>query len=434
MKIFQTIIIAIFITAAVVATLMFAGVLPGYNNRGEQGKEIRVKIWGELDRNLMSDFFSQVKKNNKNLTFIYSEKSPGNFEQELISALANNEGPDLVIIPHDLILKNKKKISPVLSDKFSIRDFKDSFIDAADLFIDDKNNNILGLPFIIDPLILYYNKNLFKNSLVVSPPKNWDEFLNISDSLTLKDENKDIKQSGAAFGEYENVSNAKDILSAMFLQTGDAIVNRKNLESDLGKDNKNLKNLQSALNFYVGFSNPGKKSYSWNKFLGLSYNSFLKGKLAMYFGYAGDFKKIKEKNPNLDFDVSVIPQLEEGNTRVSFGKMSGIVVLNRTKNKEDAFFAAKTLVSSESIKILSDIFFLPPVRRELLNKKNTDPDLSVFYESAVISKAWLDPDPIKTSIVFKNMIVSVNSGERSAEQVLSDARGKFDNILNDYKQ
>lgn len=433
MNTFQTIIIAVFIAAAIIATLMFAGVLPGYNGGGEQNREIKINIWGTLDRNLMSDFFNHIKKNNKNLTFIYSEKKLENFEQELVSALANNEGPDIAVLPQNLILKHIKKISPISSENLSIRDFKNIFIDEADLFIDYKNRNILGLPFTIDPLVLYYNKNLFKNSLVVNPPKNWDEFLTVSNNLTIKDEDRDIKQSGSALGEYENVNNAKDILSVMFLQAGDAVIDRENLEPDLGKDNKNLKNLQAALDFYVGFSNPGKVSYSWNKFLGQSHDAFLKGKLAMYFGYASDFKKIKEKNPNLDFDVSVIPQPSQNNVKTSFGRMSGIVILNKTKNKDDAYFAAKALVSPDSIKILNDIFFMPPVRRDVLSRKIEDPYLSVFYESAVISRAWLDPDPLKTSIVFKNMIESVNSGERSADQALPDARGRLNNILKDYR-
>lgn len=433
MNTFQTIIIAVFIAAAIIAILMFAGVLPGYNGGGEQNREIKISIWGTLDRNLMSDFFNHIKKDNKNLTFIYSEKKPENFEQELVSALANNEGPDIAVLPQNLILKHIKKISPISSENLSIRDFKNIFIDEADLFIDYKNRNILGIPFTIDPLVLYYNKNLFKNSLVVNPPKNWDEFLTVSNNLTIKDEDRDIKQSGSALGEYENVSNAKDILSVMFLQTGDAVINRENLEPDLGKDDKNLKNLQAALDFYAGFSNPGKVSYSWNKFLGQSHDAFLKAKLAMYFGYASDFKKIKEKNPNLDFDVSVIPQPSQSNVKTSFGRMSGIVILNKTKNKDDAMRAAKALVSPDSIKILSDIFFMPPVRRDILSRKIEDPYLSVFYESAVISRAWLDPDPLKTSIVFKNMIESVNSGERNADQALSDARGRLNNILKDYR-
>lgn len=428
---FQIVSIVVAIIVAIVAVLIFGGILPGFRGGGEFGaKQIKLDLWGTFPDNLMQTFLSELQKNNKKFNIKYTQKQAEGFEIELINALAAGVGPDLWLMPQDLILKHKNKVYPVSFEVLSERDFKTTFIDEGELYLDFNEQNIIAFPFFIDPLVMYYNKDLFRNAGLAQAPETWDQFTTTNQILTLKDESGNIKQAGSALGEYSNVLYAKDILAALILQTGNSIIDQRDLKVVLKEKRAGvLKPAESALRFYTEFSNPRKISYSWNKFLSPSKELFLQGKLAMYFGYAGELKEIQEKNPHLNFDVAQFPQILDGKIKATFGKIWGLAISHQAKSKEGAFLTVKFLVSQNSLELLSQTFFLPPVRRDMLSQKISDPYLAVFYKAVIWSRGWLDPDPESTSTIFKNMVESVNRKERDINQAVSDAQRKLEGII-----
>jgi len=433
MNTFQIILIAVFILAAIVAVLIFAGFIPGFKSEKQEEKVIKVTLWGSLNKAVMEEFLSKLKEKNDKITFVYTEKKSENFEMDLINSLSDNDGPDLWLMPQDLILKHKKKIIPISFDSLSLRNFTDTFVDEGKLFLNYSGKNITALPFFIDPITLYYNKTILNNAVLTSPPQNWDDFLNYSRLTTIRDENQNIVVAGAALGEYANINNAKQILSAMFFQANDQIIQNSSLSVVLGNE-ENKKAVISALAYYTDFANSRKSAYSWNRFLDKDFNMFLKGKLAFYFGAARELNEIKQKNPNLNFDVSVIPQPKQGGVKSTFGNITGIAVSSKTKIYVDALYAAKFLVSYDAQKLFSETFFLPSSRRDVLSEKTSDLYMPIFNESAIISRGFIDPNSEKTSFVFKNMIESVNRREKSPSQAVSDARSGLDRILKDYRK
>ena len=83
-----------------------------------------------------------------------------------------------------------------------------------------------------------------------------------------------------------------------------------------------------------------------------------------------------------------------------------------------AFAAAKILVSKDASLSLSKIMLLPPPRRDLLTEKPTDAIISVFYDAALQSKGWLDPDSGATDTLFREATESITSGRaRTSEAV-----------------
>ncbi len=46
-----------------------------------------------------------------------------------------------------------------------------------------------------------------------------------------------------------------------------------------------------------------------------SKNMFLAGDLALYFGFASELDDLKNKNPNLNFDVTLFPQTGDLNLK-----------------------------------------------------------------------------------------------------------------------
>src|SRR3989338_4978830 len=156
----QIALIVIALAATLVAVLIFAGLIPGLGPSGQ--KETRqVLMWGTFPSRILQEAFQELERPPKNIEVSYEEKDPATFEAELINALARQAGPDLVIFPAEFILKHKDKLASISSDLISERLFRDTFADGTETLI--RPEGIIGLPFLIDPLVLYYNRDLFRD-------------------------------------------------------------------------------------------------------------------------------------------------------------------------------------------------------------------------------------------------------------------------------
>ena len=57
----------------------------------------------------------------------------------------------------------------------SERDFKNTYIEEGELYL--AANGILGLPITVDPMVMYWNRDIFSSAAIAAPPSYWDEFL-----------------------------------------------------------------------------------------------------------------------------------------------------------------------------------------------------------------------------------------------------------------
>jgi ABC-type glycerol-3-phosphate transport system substrate-binding protein len=281
-------------------------------------------------------------------------------------------------------------------------------------------------------MVMYWNRNMFSAGDIARPPAYWDEFLTISPILSKRNDANDILKSAVAFGEFRNVTHAKDILSLLILQTGNPIIGLHK-ESDgtitlvptLKESEGNIPAADEAFRFYTDFADPGKPVYSWNRSLSESKNAFLSQDLAIYFGYASELGDIRTKNPNLNFDVTRVPQVRDLPFKSTFGKMLGVAVMKTSSNKPAAFFMAGLLTAPKFNKEISNDLHLPPVQRILLAKAPPDPFMKVFYDSALVSKAWLDTNPGKTYVIFQTAIDSIIAGKARIQDAVQRAQAEI---------
>ena len=170
---FQIILLAAFGSVAMIAVLIFSGVLPGYKNQGtKKGRLFRFLFGGLcLGAKLTALFPPSIKKINL-IKIEYTEFPASSYENEVVNALASGKGPDFWLISQDMVLKNKDKISPIPFAYYPERNFRDDFVDISNLFIDQKNGGLTALPFLIDPLVMYWNKDLFSSAGISRPPQN----------------------------------------------------------------------------------------------------------------------------------------------------------------------------------------------------------------------------------------------------------------------
>jgi len=425
---FQIIIIAVCVIAVLVAVLIFAGVLPGFK-KGAGGKAVEISMWGIFPEGKIRTLISDFNETNRDFFKInYSEKKSSDYENELINNLAAGSGPDIWVLTQDLILKDKDKVYPIPFASYPERNYRDNFIDSADLFI--SGQNIIGLPLAVDPIVLYWNKDLFSSNSISRPPQYWDEFLVDVQNLVKRDGAGNITQAGAALGEFQNVRNAKEILSMFILQADNPIVKSDTLNVVLGERGGNLFDpTESAVRFFNEFSNPGKTSYSWNKALPDSDKMFIAGSLAMYFGYASELENIKAKNPHLNFDIAEVPQIRDGKIKATFARMYSLVISKKSPQVQAAFSALLKLIDKDFSKSFSEAIGLGPARRDVLAGGTGDTFLSTVYKSTIMSRAWLEPDPAQVSEIFKNMVESSATGQLKISEAVRDAKNKLEELI-----
>ena len=324
------------------------------------------------------------------------------------------------------MLSHRNKIFVLPYESFSERRFKDTYIEAAELYLDE--TGVIAFPFIVDPLVMYWNRDILSREGVAVPPQFWDEFFVLSPKITKRDRSSNILQATVALGEYGNITHAKDILATLMLQAGNPIVAlgaTGDIEPQLMKNfGFTVRPAESALRFYTEFSNPIKSVYSWNRALSPSQQLFLADQLAFYFGYASEFSDLTRANPNLNFDVALLPQSRDGK-RATFGKLQAFAVTNVSQNKEGALKVASILSGNFVLEEMAHITGLPPVSRKLLVSPPPDATSPVFYDSALISKAWLDPNAEISDRIFREMVESITSGRLRIGEALQEANDQL---------
>lgn len=419
MSTFKIVVTGIFVAAFVIGIAVFA-LSKGSNSSGVSANLV---VWGTISNQAFDTAYKNSSlKSNKQITITYVQKDSSTFDTDFVEALAEGTGPDIVIIRDDYIYKNRNKLFVIPYANYSQRTFMDTFIETGEVFL--APDGIVALPFTVDPMVMYWNRDIFSNASVSEPPKYWDEIYSLITKTTERDNNANVLKSTIALGEWDNITNAKDIVTMLLLQAGTPITSRTStgVTSVLNERfNYPITPSQSAINFYTQFSNPTSPAYTWNRALPQSLNMFLSGNLATYIGFASEVFNIQQKNSNLNFDVTYVPQIRDATKNIVFGQMYALAIVKQSKQIAGAFLAVTGLTENAALKELETVTNLPPVRRDLLAVKPTDAFRAVFYNSALLAHTWIDPDSVGSEKVFRDMIETITSGRDRLSGALDQA-------------
>ena len=422
---FQLILLSVFGVFIVVGVVAFS------LSKGSGSAASTTIVWGDIPGDKVTQIITGTSDGTAGLPKVqYVYKPTSTFTSDLTEAIATGQGPDLVILSVSNIWKSRNKIYPIPESSLSQVDFKTTFIEEGELL--STTGGVYGLPLVVDPIVLYWNRDLFSKASLVAPPVFWDQIYDYADKLTNKDTAGNIQTSAIPLGETKNIPLAKSIMSLLMLQAGSPITL---FQGDryhavlTEKFNLPIIPASAALDFYTQFSNPTKQFYSWNRSQLPAQTSFTSGNSAMYLGFASELAILRAKNPTLNLGVASVPQSRIAGKSITFGRLEAVAVLKSTKNITGAFSTAFSLTSSLNSKAISDATHIPPARRDLLSVPPADYFQSVFYTGAIQSKGWLDPDEDKTNKVFTDMIESVTSGRAQTLEALSAANVELDSLI-----
>jgi ABC-type glycerol-3-phosphate transport system substrate-binding protein len=383
-----------------------------------------VSMWGTFDTDTMETILNDLSRENKALKVVtYTEIEARTFEATLVNAIAEGRSPDIVIIPHNLLVSYRTKLEPISFELIPVRTFRDTYIDGTEIFM--LSDGTYGIPFAVDPLVMYWNRDIFSSGGLAQPPKTWETLVSQTiKSLVRTDDELAITQSAIAFGEYVNVNHAKDILSMLLLQAGNDIVveNEQKYSVVLAQGPQDgLSAGDAALTYYTQFALPGRDFYSWNRSKSLDRTEFLNGTLALYFGKGSEKDGLERENANLNFDVAPVPQSSGATVVRDYGDFYAFSIPRASQNQPGAYAVATYLGSPAVSQIIADAFGFAPVQRAQFAVAPTDPFKLVIYNSALIARGWLDPSPKESGVIFQSMIEGVTSGRARMKNVIMDA-------------
>ncbi len=115
---------------------------------------------------------------------------PSNYYQQLAVLIGGRQAPDMFWLTQELIPKYSTDLKTIVdltepltnSEALNLSDYYEGVIESAYY-----NGSYWGLPWIANPIIIYYNKTLFDNAGVAYPSPtdtwNWNDFVAISEQF-----------------------------------------------------------------------------------------------------------------------------------------------------------------------------------------------------------------------------------------------------------
>ncbi len=383
----------------------------------------KVVIWGTLDDGPFTTLIQEIGREDRNFQVVqYIEKDARTFESELVNAIAEGRGPDAIVLDHEHLIALRAKLQAISYDTFPTRPLRDQYVDGFEIFA--LQNGLYSIPLLVDPLLMYWNRDLFASGGMAQPPATWESLTDTVERLTLRDATRNIKQATVAFGEFRNVVNAKAILLTLMLQSGSSMItegqNRYMVSLDTPLGNTSSRPLFSTIQFYVEFNNVSSPLYSWNRTFESDEKAFLGERLTLYFGYGSEWSRLRAQNPNLNFDAAAVPQGAGATVKRVYGKFYGLSLTASGQNQAGTYRALMALASApNSLKLAGDLG-LAPAHRGNLSQGNANAVSQTIYDQALVARGWLDPGAEKSQEILAQMIDDVISGRTQIGGATSD--------------
>lgn len=436
---------------------------------------VTLQYWGVFtDSDDMSVLISAFTKKHPNIQVQYRKFRPEEYEQKLLEAFAEDRGPDLFTIHSTWLQRYKSKLSPLppkitfavftkegsgFSEKtvataseipgLSLKQLRDQFVQTVEKDVlaqataTSTAKSIFALPFFVDSLAMYYNKDLLAQNAIVKPAANWNELRDHAEKLTRRVKDSDvITQPAVAMGTAKNVHRAGDLLIALMAQNG-AIISDQNRNITFNGPGRltpakdEAYPAARALQFYLDFANPGLNAYSWNEEQGDALEAFADGKLAYYFGYSYDLTSIRSRNPRLNFDVAALPQFDKPINIANYW-MEAVPLKSKRKN-EAWLFIQETATNKEALGKFLKTTKRAAALTDLIQTQLEDIELGVFAKQNLTADTWYrgrdsaTADLIMSELIDSTRLKLLNPTDIKLDeaQVIQEAVDRAAKRLND---
>jgi multiple sugar transport system substrate-binding protein len=329
------------------------------------GKSVTIKFanYALLEKGY-EDFWNNVKKGfeekNPDIKVEYVTAPYGEMVNQVVNMAGGGDKVDMVFGEIDWVpvLENAGITVPV-SDILPADYLADFYPDVMKSFnIDGKP---YGLPMYISPYVLFYNKDLFKQAGIDTPPATYDEMLKDAEKLSaLKDKNGNKVY---AFGQTTaSVAVSGASLTGMIYNFGGTLL------GDDGKLSIDNQGFTDAMNMLKTLNDKGYNPQN-SKLKDLR-NLFALGQLAMYYDQSWGFNGVKSINAEAaNFAATTKPLKGGSGSGQSILQAHCLMYADNGKDKKDACSKfTQYLMTSEVLgKYMSDITPAYPAKKSMEN-------------------------------------------------------------------
>lgn len=402
-------------------------------------KPVTLEFWSVFDDT--DQYASLIGKFQQTYPWIeinYKKFTYEEYEQKLLESWATGKSPDIFSIHNTWLPKPniQSNIYPLPQDKKSIltaTNYGKTFMPVAEQdFV--RNGQIYAIPLSIDTLALYYNEAIFEElyrnnpdqNWILTPPKTWDDFIKTVNYVTKKDEWSNIERAGAALGTYNNINRASDILALIMIQSGTQMISSDFQSVAFNRtvtvDGSAYNPGEQSLKFYTDFANPRKEVYTWNIQRDYSIDDFSEGDVAMTFGYSHLINTLKQKNPDLRFKTSPMPQIKESKIPVNYANYWGQTVSRLSQHPKEAWQFLVFASQTDNLYLYLDATNRPTSRMDMISWQETNmPQLGAFARQGLTAQSWYQIDTNAIEKIFLEMIEKVNLNKTSLSKAINDA-------------
>lgn len=382
-----------------------------------------LTVWGTLDEAAVNAVFAVIADDNEAFRVAkYRQFNPRDFDSEFVNAAAEDRAPDLVFLSSEQLVTHRAKLwGQIPYNEF---EYTNSYVDGADVFVFP--DGLYAQPFVVDPLVMYWNRDTFGENNIALPPQTWAEVRSsIVPALTERDTRRNILASAIAFGEYANVRNAQAIISMLLLQAGSQMVSVRDDEYVIGLNTPRSGGvgspMETVVTFYTDFARPENTLYSWNRVQPEDRNAFSAGDLAIYFGFASEYADVLRRNPNINFAVAEVPQGADATSKRTYGKFYGVAIPKKARNGVGAVAAINTVFKNGTYAAtLAATLNMAPTHRQVLQAGAESAQQQTAYNAALSSRGWLSPGAERVDELFGQLINDVTSGRDRPSSAVSN--------------
>jgi multiple sugar transport system substrate-binding protein len=387
-----------------------------FGSKKPPGEPVTLAVWGVDSPDAFKGVIAGYQTLRPNVTVNYTQVPAVGYDQAILKALASGKGPDIFYIGNHDLLRLGDLLVPAPAAQVSLPDIQSVFPQAVTQdFV--YGGSIYALPLYMDTLALLYNKQMFDQASIATPPATWQDVLDIVPKLREVDANGQIARAGMAIGGSEkSIVHATDILNMVMLQNGVTLANDAGQPFFAGTGPS-----AAAFQFYLQFADSASPAYTWNDLAGRSLESFAAQKSAMALAYQSDLQGIEKQAPFLDYGVVAAPQVSVDRA-VNYPSYHGLAVWVGSGAPAwawDLILFASTNSSAQSSYLAAT--GRPAALRSLIAAQQRDPNLAVFAKASLTARSWKMGDYDKIKTIFSNAIQNVQTGAKTQAQALGDA-------------
>lgn len=349
------------------------------NSVVNNGEKVELTIWTDPDYEpYYKEACEKYSNIHKNVTFNVVSQPWEDYWTKLPLALQNGNGPDIFRIHEAYLDTLEQYILPLSGEVFPEAELTADFPAITEIKV---NGNYYSIPLSSSfGAGIYYNKDMWKAAGLTENdiPNTWDDFINVAQKLTKKDEKGNFLQYGFSTNKV-----FEEFVTELNYQKG----------APLFKDDQYTWNLDNEVMYNnIEFIRSLADKYGIMEYIpNDNEDEFGHGQAAMIYQYNWVGGYITETYPEINWGFFLMPT-EDGNVPPAYGNKKFELTLSVTKSGDvikEAIaqdFLKYFICENESYKKLVIYSGGIPVKENLLNDSDVMSNEAIIKAAAVADR------------------------------------------------